>query len=390
VQVESLQRFVIDYRIGGVEVTPHLNSWVDDSVWFSAASDQTGHGRSSDCELSTQVSLLPHPDGPAAFMFASNRYTGLAGILTRSGYASTSAVPFEGTFWNRRLTHPSYGYSDSLFAEDFEVGETIGWGLSDRDFLDQMVGRFEAMPRPFCVLLITLSLHHPFAQFPDRHKELDVGLWEGTPFGNYLHTMHFFDGAFASMMASLDQGGILADTVVVLWGDHDAGLGWDPAMAAALGTRWHEPDWFLTERVPLVFRVPGAPGLRGERTLPAGQADVAPTVLALLGQNPTPYAWVGRNLLGEPGTDPVPGAYGSWIGEDHLFVPRGRSLAEGHCFDRATLERVAPEACREGFSAAARLREMSLTVLEHDLQETLHRRLSHGGAGTSVVPAPPG
>jgi len=390
VQVESLQRFVIDYRIGGVEVTPHLNRWVDESVWFSAASDQTDHGRSSDCELSTQVSLLPHPQGPAAFMFASNDYTGLAGILAESGYASASAVPFEGTFWNRRLTHPSYGFSQSLFADDFEDGETIGWGLSDREFLNQMAVRLEGMPQPFCVLLITLSLHHPFAQFPDRHKELDVGPWEGTPFGNYLHTMRFFDGAFASMMASLADSGLLSDTVVVLWGDHDAGLGWDPVMATALGTRWHEPDWFLTERVPLIFRVPAAPGLRGERSVPAGQVDVAPTVLALLGKDPTPYAWSGRNRLGEPGTDPVPGAYGSWIDDDHLFVPRGRSLAEGHCFDRVTLERVSPEECRQGATEVARLREVSTTVLEHDLQERLHRRLSQGGVETSIVPAPPG
>jgi hypothetical protein len=37
--------------------------------------------------------------------------------------------------------------------------------------------------------LITLSLHHPFAAFPDRHKILKLGGLEGTPFGNYLHTI---------------------------------------------------------------------------------------------------------------------------------------------------------------------------------------------------------
>ena len=71
--------------------------------------------------------------------------------------------------------------------------EQIGWGLNDHDFLQQMVPRLEQLPRPFAAWLITLSLHHPFESFPDAHKVLKLGALEGTSFGNYLHTMRFFD-----------------------------------------------------------------------------------------------------------------------------------------------------------------------------------------------------
>ena len=66
--------------------------------------------------------------------------------------------------------HPSYGFQQSLFEPDFQMTEQIGWGLNDRDFLQQMVPRLEQLQRPFAAWLITLSLHHPFEDFPPRTK----------------------------------------------------------------------------------------------------------------------------------------------------------------------------------------------------------------------------
>ena len=381
IQVESLQGFVVGFEVGGIEVTPALNRLAAGGLHFTAVADQTDEGRSSDSELATQTSLLPLPVGAAAFQQADNDFTGLAEVLGGFGYHSLSAVPFDGSFWNRRVTHRAYGFSASLFDDAFAPGPVIGWGLNDRDFLAQMAPRLEALERPFCAYLITLSLHHPFDGFPDRFKELDVGRFEGTPFGNYLHTMRFFDRALEQLLARLEGSGLLGDTVLALWGDHDAGLGWEREMADALGVRWHEPDWYLTEQVPLLIEVPGAPELEGEVALPAGQADLAPTLLALLGVDPRPYAFVGRNLLGSPEDRPVPGAYGSFVDRRHLFVPRGPTLAEGHCYDLPSLERVPPEACARGFAEAVATVEVSRQVLEGDLQQRLHVVLSEPGGG---------
>ncbi len=166
IQAESLQAFVPGLSVAGQEVTPTLNRWIGESIVFDRVTDQTGHGRSSDAELLTQVSLLPLADGAAAFAAAGNRYTSLAGELAERGYFTLSAVPFDRTFWNRGVTHPSYGYSHSLFVEDFSPGEMVGWGLGDREFFGQMGRRLAELPAPFCAWLITLSLHHPFDGFP--------------------------------------------------------------------------------------------------------------------------------------------------------------------------------------------------------------------------------
>ena len=376
IQVESLQGFVIGLEVEGVEVTPFLNRWAEETLWFSNVTDQTAQGRSSDSELATQVSLLPSSGGAAAFRYAGNDFTGLAEILAGRGYTTLSAVPYDGSFWNRRSTHRAYGYAESLFVEDFAPGESIGWGLSDRDFLDQVERRLAEIERPFAAYLLTLSLHHPFEGFPEHLEVLDVGPWDGTPYGNFLHTMHFFDSSLAGFMAALERSGLADSTVVAVWGDHDAGFPWQPEIAAALGES-HDPEgWYLSQEVPFFIRVPGAPELRGERKTVAGHVDVAPTLLALLGVDPAPYAFVGRNLLASPGDPPVVGEYGCWRDGDLLFLQGDGSLADGVCVDLATMTRVAANVCGEGYSAARETVEISSLVLDHDLQGRLHEELA--------------
>ena len=66
---------------------------------------------------------------------------------------------------------------------------------------------------------------------------------------------------------------------------------------------------YLSQEIPLFLFVPGREEDGGERTISSGHVDVGPTLLALLGVDPSPYAFVGRNLLGAPGDDPVIGEF---------------------------------------------------------------------------------
>ncbi len=375
IQVESLQSFVVGLEIGGREVTPFLNSLAADGLWFANVTDQTEEGRSSDAELATQASLLPRDRGAAAFLHGGNDFTGIASILAERGWETVSAVPFDGSFWNRRMTHRSFGFESRLFAEAFPAGETIGWGLNDRDFLAAAADRLIRLPEPWCGYLLTLSLHHPFEGFPTRHRQLDVGRWHETPFGNFLHTMRYFDGALEGFVDALEQAGVLERTVIAIWGDHDAGFEWRPEIARVMGVPADAAGWYLSQQVPLIIRVPGAPEPAGPRQLPAGHVDVAPTLLALLGVDPAPFALVGRNLLGAPGSGPVVGEYRCWRDEHHLYLRRGPLLDEGECLDVITLEPVDVEACHAAFDDARRQVEMSRMVLEHDLQRRIGDRL---------------
>lgn len=368
IQVESLQAPVVDLRITGREVMPNLRRLRNTSVSFSQVFDQTDEGRTSDAEWMSLTSLLPEPQGAAVFIDSANELVGLPSALASRGYHPLSAVAFASAFWNRRHMYPSFGFATNLFAGDFAAGEQIGWGLNDRDFLMQMAPRLEAAKEPFAAWLITLSLHYPFGAFPERHQRLDVGPWRNTAFGNYLHGMHYFDQALGDFLAALDRNGLLARTVVVVTGDHAAGFSWSPRLAHALGYANDLLHWTLAERVPVVIRVPGQSPARIDA--PAGQLDLAPTLLGLLGIDAAALPYAGRNLLGTPGAEPVVRRDGSWVDARHLFIQGGKTFGT-HCYDRATLADVPLTACAEGSALAARQVEMSRRVREFDLQGRL-------------------
>jgi len=215
---------------------------------------------------------------------------------------------------------------------------------------------------------------------PDIVAELKLGELEGTSFGNYLHTMRFFDLALEDFKAALARTGLLEDSLLVVFGDHDAGFARNAGLAATIGIGADEAAWALNDRVPLFVRIHSANsaprGLTGARALPAGQTDVAPTLLALLGIDPAPLPYLGRNLLSLSGTSgnvPVPRPYGDWLDASHLFLARG---AASVCYDVARRATASLSDCAAGDAAARRARDVSRFVITTDLQERLRARLN--------------
>ena len=377
VQVESLQDFVVDLTIDGQEVMPHLRRWTDDSVRFTNVTDQTNEGRTSDAEFTTMTSLLPLDHGAVAFRYPANHYVALPRVLRDHGYATLSAVAFEPGFWNRSVTHPQYGFEHSLFEPDFTMTEQIGWGLNDRDFLQQMVPHLEQLHQPFLAWMITLSLHHPFDDFPAAHKTLKLGALEGTSFGNYLHTMHFFDEALEAFKRSLVRDGLIDRSVVVVFGDHDAGFTRTPELAANMHIGSSDAAWMLNDRIPWFVRLAERRDYRGDSSPkgpiadPAGQTDFAPTLLALVGIDGAPLPYVGRSIF-QHSDVPVVRPYGDWLDAHHLSFMRGGERA---CYDLERHADVDAVDCAAAGAEARREHDISRRVVADDLQEQIYERL---------------
>src|SRR5215218_9186019 len=103
--------------------------------------------------------------------------------------------------------------------------------------------------------------------------------------------MRFFDQALEEFKQTLAHDGLLDSSMVVVFGDHNAGFPRSAAIAADIGVADSDAAWVLNDRIPIVVRVPTSPGtadLTGSRADAAGQVDVAPTLLALLGIDPAP------------------------------------------------------------------------------------------------------
>ena len=224
IQVESLQDQLLGLELEGQEVMPALNRLSREGVSFSLCVDQTAYGRTSDAEMASQASLLPDSAGPSVFRHAGNDLVALAEILGENGYATMVAVPFQEAFWNRSYSHPAFGFETRLYDDDFDRRPRVGWGLNDRDFLHQAGERIRDLPEPWYAYLITLSNHHPYADFPREFEILEL---EHEPEGSvlgYLHSMRWADEAIAGFLADLEEDGLAERTIVVVFGDHGAGL----------------------------------------------------------------------------------------------------------------------------------------------------------------------
>jgi phosphoglycerol transferase MdoB-like AlkP superfamily enzyme len=225
--------------------------------------------------------------------------------------------------------------------------------------------------------MITLSLHHPFEDFPAGHKVLKLGAMEGTSFGNYLHTMRFFDQALDEFVAALARDGLLDSSVLVVFGDHDAGFARSPELAKRIGIADDDVAWTLNDRIPLFVRVPassrGAADLSGVRTGPAGQVDLAPTMLALLGIDAAPLPYLGRNLLGPTDDAAVVRPYGDWLDAQHLFLAHGPASI---CYDVTRRRPASLSDCSAADAVSRRARDLSRLVVVDDLQERLRARLA--------------
>ncbi|WP_317950220.1 LTA synthase family protein, partial [Rossellomorea marisflavi] len=90
ISMESLQSFVIDRDLNGEEITPFLNSLIDDkeAIYFDNLFHQTGQGKTSDAEFIMENSLYPLPQGAVFMTHANNTYQSSPAILKGEGYSS--------------------------------------------------------------------------------------------------------------------------------------------------------------------------------------------------------------------------------------------------------------------------------------------------------------
>ncbi len=243
---ESMQTNAMDLEFNGQEVTPTLNKLAKEGMFFSNFYSQVSVGTSSDTELTFTTSLMPTQSGTAFVSYYDRSYVSIPKLMRDKGYYTFSMHANNADFWNRRAMHESLGYNKFYSKKDYNVTKenTIGLGLSDKEFFSQSIPKIEKEAQKhdnWYSLLIMLTNHTPFSEV-DKYGEFDVSLketvtkedgseeevtypyMEGTKLGNYFKSIHYADGALGEFIDALDEKGLLDNTVLILYGDHDARL----------------------------------------------------------------------------------------------------------------------------------------------------------------------
>ena len=246
IHAESLQTNTLNTKFNGKEVAPNFKKIADEGMYFSNFYSQVSVGTSSDAELTFNNSLMPTKSGTAFVSYSDRTYYAIPSKMKDLGYYTFSMHGNTADYWNRRVMHNNFGVDKFYSKVDYNVTKenTIGLGISDKAFFSQSVDYIEQISKEhehYYGTLITLSNHTPFAEI-DKYGEFPVTLketttneagetvekvypyMEDTKLGNYFKSVHYADEAFGEFMDKLDEKGLLDDTVVIIYGDHDARL----------------------------------------------------------------------------------------------------------------------------------------------------------------------
>ena len=244
IHAESIQQFVIGMSFNGEELTPNLNKLASESIYFDNFYSQVSVGTSSDAEFTSLTSLMPTNTGTAFVSYFDRTYVSMPSLLSDKGYYTFVMHANKANFWNRDLMYASLGYQRFYSKDDYDIDEVVGLGLSDTSFFRQSVEKLKEineMGKPYYGTLIMLSNHTPFidsAAMTDYEVDMkeEVTLedgtvttvshpyMEGTKLGQYLKSVHYADQALGEFIDLLESEGLLENTVLVLYGDHDARL----------------------------------------------------------------------------------------------------------------------------------------------------------------------
>lgn len=294
--LESTPFSVIGKRVQGREVTPNLNRLSERSLFFTR--HYANFPLSINAFYNSFCSAYALPDGAwISLVLPDFRIPCLSEILTAEGYRAAALHAGYLGYAKQKRFMQKRGFSLMLDAESlrkppYEKG--MGpWGAADERAMIRPLSEFAAQNReqPFLALLFAFAPHHPY-NIPDSFPEVfsgEPGMKKSQV--RYLNSLHFADAAFGELLAALERGGLLRNTILVVFGDHGE------AFYEHAGNYNH--PFFLYEEnvhVPMMIWYEGVSPQRVDRV--TSHVDILPTVLDLLGKEKLASPLhVGRSML---------------------------------------------------------------------------------------------
>lgn len=335
VTLESLQSFVINNTLHGEEITPFLNELIGESYYFENFYHQTEQGKTADSEFIMENSLYALPSGAAYFTHAQNQYHSTPQILKDENYTTAVLHANNKSFWNRDTMYENLGIDHFYDIKSYEVTDenSVGWGMKDKEFFEQSMKYLQSLPEPYYARFITLTNHHPF-DLDDEDATLDPFDSNSRTLNQYFQTVRYMDEAIEEFFDHLKSTGIYEDSIIVMMGDHYGISDFhNRAMGMYLEKEEITPyDHVQLQRVPLYIHIPGHEGEIISDI--AGQVDIKPTLLHLLGVDDSHDVSFGTNLFGPNRKEFVALRDGSFITEEYLY-------SKDTCYDRESGEVLA-------------------------------------------------
>lgn len=340
IHLESFQQFLINLKVNGKEVTPFLNSLYRNkhTLSFNNFYHQVGLGRTSDAENMLETSTYGISDGSLFTSLGSeNTFEAAPRILHQDGYTSAVFHGNVGTFWNRNEVYKNMGYNYFFDQNYFSSARTdkIGYGLKDKLLFAESIKYLEQMQQPFYAKFITVTNHIPFSMdAEDLDPKFKTTNTDDETINNYFQTAHYLDQAVHEFFNYLHRSSLYKNTMVVIYGDH-YGLSnsENETLAPVIGESadtWNNYNNVQMQRVPFMIHAANLKGRIDHNV--AGEIDVLPTLLHLLGIKNKNYIQFGQDILSPQYKKWIVFRNGTIVSQRYVIV--GNKGIKGTVYDR--------------------------------------------------------
>lgn len=341
IHLESFQSFLIDYELHGEEVTPFLNKLVNDNqqdfTYYKNFFHQTEQGKTADAELIMDNSLYGLPQGAAFVTKSNNTYQALPAILSQEQDYQNIVLHGDGkSFWNRDEIYKQFGI-DYFFDEAYynmSDDQVIGYGLKDKPFFKESMPLIESLDKdkPFYAHFMSLTHHHPYL-IDEEDATIEPAETGDGSVDRYFQTARYLDESLEQFIGDLKEADLYDDSLIVIYSDHyGISDNHNRAMAEITGEEITPYKNAELQRVPFMIKIPGVEG-QGIVDDYAGQVDVVPTLLHLLGIRADNYINFGTDLFSEDHKEVVAFRNGDF------FTPEV-SMVRGTFYDENTGEEI--------------------------------------------------
>lgn len=390
IQWESLMTIARNQSVDGIQVAPFLDRVASEGIYCT--NYYSAGFFTAEADFGMLTSLHPLAMQYANVGYFQQPYRNLARHLRQYGYHTFWGSGSNKKFWNSERMMANLGFERMRYLEDLAPGTMHSFGRADDEFLQEMVGEIASLPSPFFAMMPTISSHHPFhCENLPKLLRCDASTTEEVELRNYFNTVHFTDRALAAFINSLNEKGLMNNTILLIYGDHQVPLARQHReLVARFGglPQFEMLIRFVNSRIPCVL---WSPGLLKATVLDkvVSQVDLAPTLLDILGY-PVPVEFLGESVF-KSGEGAAIYKSGIGISRNHLFFAQDEEKEQ--YFRAAALDTgkpVDPGACPEkgGIEEKYRLYRLSEKMIEGGLTGTFRDGGSTGVASREFDAGP--
>lgn len=268
----------------GARITPHLDSLAARGLAFTrcyANGKRSAHGISS--------ILMSWPTLPGLPLLSQITATGqapsLARTLENNSYKTVFLYGGDAQFDNMEGFARANGFESVIQENDLPAGlDGTMWGVYDHQLIPTILELADSADRPLFLTWFTTTNHQPWevpASYASRIPDFPVDHYHK---GQVQRTMHYVDLVIGELMTEASQRDWFGNSLFIFTADHGLSIYRDRQFDLRNG------------HIPLVFYAPGLDSLRGRFDFPVSQADIAPTILNLIG-NKQPFLSFGHDLI---------------------------------------------------------------------------------------------